>query len=132
MEKDKSKEAIKVLEENKLTNIYTPEDEIKSHKLGEYKSYETKEEVIKNIKWVLEEKVGPSVAQHNGKIEFISFDEGVLKLLMAGSCSGCAMSKQTLVQGVERMMKHYVPEVHTIESEDDETAKQQGYNPWMQ
>ena len=51
---------------------------------------------------------------------------------MAGSCSGCAMSKMTLQRGVENMMKHYVPEVHTIESEDDETAKQQGYNPWME
>ena len=91
----------------------------------------TQEEIEKNIKFVLEDKVAPAVAQHNGKIEYISFKEGVLKLLMAGSCSGCAMSKQTLVQGVERMMKHYVPEVHTIESEDDETAKEQGYNPWM-
>ena len=128
---DKNKETIKILEENKLTNIHTPEDQIKSHKLGEYKSYETKEEVIKNIKWVLEEKVGPTVAQHNGKIEFVSYKKGVLKLLMAGACSGCAMSKMTLQQGVENMMKHYVPEVHTIESEDDETAKEQGYNPWM-
>ena len=41
------------------------------------------------------------------------------------------MGFKRLVQGVERMMKHYVPEVHTIESEDDETAKEQGYNPWM-
>ncbi len=46
------------------------------------------EEIIKNIKWVLEEKVKPSVAQHNGVINFISFDDGVVKLEMAGSCSG--------------------------------------------
>ena len=65
----------------------------------------TQEEIEKNIKFVLEDKVAPAVAQHNGKIEYISFKEGVLKLLMAGSCSGCAMSKQTLVQGVENMMK---------------------------
>ena len=58
------------------------------------------EEIINNIKWVLEEKVKPSVAQHNGVINFISFDDGVVKLEMAGSCSGCAMSKMTLQQGV--------------------------------
>ena len=90
----------------------------------------TKEEIIENIKHILDDKVAPSVAAHNGKINFISYDRGVLKLEMAGSCSGCAMSKQTLVQGVESMMRHYVPEVHTIESEDDETAKEQGYTPW--
>ena len=67
---------------------------------------------------------------HGGFINFISYKDGHLKLEMAGSCSGCAMSKQTLVQGVESMMRHYVPEVHTIESEDDETAKEQGYTPW--
>ena len=49
---------------------------------------------------------------------------------MAGSCSGCAMSQQTLRQGVESMMRHYVPEVMAIESEDDSTAKEQGYTPW--
>ena len=90
----------------------------------------TKEEIIENIKHILDDKVAPSVAAHNGKINFISYDNGILKLQMAGSCSGCAMSKQTLVQGVESMMRHYVPEVHTIESEDDETAKEQGYTPW--
>ena len=126
MEKQ-TKEAIKVLEDNKLTNIYSPEDQVTMQKTEE----KPKDNIEENIKWVLKDKVAPAVAQHSGKIEFISYNEGVLKLLMAGSCSGCAMSKQTLVQGVERMMKHYVSEVHTIESEDDETAKEQGYNPWM-
>jgi|TARA_B100000959_G_scaffold207964_1_gene218323 Fe-S cluster biogenesis protein NfuA len=125
--KDITKETIKILEENKLTNIHTPEDQIKSHKVGEVVP---QDDIEKNIKWVLEEKVGPTVAQHNGKIEFVSYKKGVLKLLMAGACSGCAMSKMTLHQLLENMLKHYVPEVHTIESEDDETAEEQGYNPW--
>ena len=90
----------------------------------------TNEEIIENIKHILDEKVAPSVAAHNGKINFISYDNGILKLEMAGSCSGCAMSQQTLRQGVESMMRHYVPEVMAIESEDDSTAKEQGYTPW--
>ena len=90
----------------------------------------TNEEIIENIKHILDEKVAPSVAAHNGKINFISYDNGILKLKIAGSCSGCAMSQQTLRQGVESMMRHYVPEVMAIESEDDSTAKEQGYTPW--
>ena len=91
----------------------------------------TKEEIIKEIKWVLEDKVKPSVAQHNGVINFMSYDDGVVKLEMAGSCSGCAMSKMTLQQGVENLLKHYVPEVQAIVSEDDDKAKEQGYTPYF-
>ena len=91
----------------------------------------THEEIVKNIKWVLEDKIKPSVAQHNGVINFISFEEGVAKLEMAGACSGCAMSKLTLQQGVEDMLKHYVPEVLTIIGEDDAQAKEKGYQPYI-
>jgi Fe-S cluster biogenesis protein NfuA len=49
---------------------------------------------------------------------------------MAGACSGCAMSKQTLHEGVERMLKHYVPEVNKLIGEDDELAAEKGYTPW--
>jgi Fe-S cluster biogenesis protein NfuA len=65
------------------------------------------DEIIEDIKTVLEEKVAPSVAAHNGSIGFISFamDTGVATLKLSGSCSGCAMSKITLHQGVERYIK---------------------------
>ena len=91
-----------------------------------------KEDIINEIKIVLKERVAPSVAAHNGFINFLEFDEelGVVKLEMAGSCSGCAMSQVTLKQGVESMMKHYVPEVMSIESQDDEKAQEKGYTPW--
>ncbi len=124
------KEVMQILEENKITNIHTPSEQMSQQKVT-IPTEQPKDDVEKNIKWVLEQKVGPAVAQHNGKIEYISFKDGVLKLLMAGSCSGCAMSKQTLMNGVENMMKHYVPEVKSIVGEDDETAADQGYNPWM-
>tara|TARA_Y100001949_G_scaffold119357_1_gene101430 strand:- start:348 stop:623 length:276 start_codon:yes stop_codon:yes gene_type:complete len=87
-------------------------------------------ETIEKIKFVLKDKIAPSVAMHGGKIEFKSFEDGKLHLVMAGSCAGCAMSQMTLKQGVESMMKHYVPEVNEIISEDDPTAKEQGYTPW--
>ena len=93
----------------------------------------TMEEIIENIKHVLEEKVAPSVAAHNGAIGFIDFamDTGVATLKLSGSCSGCAMSKITLHRGVEDMLKHYVPEVQAIIGKDDEEAAGQGYEPYI-
>ena len=91
------------------------------------------DEITKDIKTVLEEKVAPSVAAHNGAIGFIDFasDTGVATLKLSGSCSGCAMSKITLHRGVEDMLKHYVPEVQAIIGKDDEEAAEQGYKPYV-
>ena len=90
-------------------------------------------EIVKDIKTVLEEKVAPSVAAHNGSIGFIDFaaDTGVATLKLSGSCSGCAMSKITLQRGVEQTLKHYVPEVKSIVGEDDAEAESQGYKPYV-
>mgnify|MGYP001043044596 FL=1 len=101
--------------------------------LGKFTSYRTKEEIAKDIKFILEDKVAPAVAQHGGFINYLDFDMelGVAKLELAGSCSGCAMSKQTLHQGVEDMLKHYVPEVNAIVGEDDQKAEEQGYSPFV-
>ena len=89
------------------------------------------EEIIKDIESVLKDKVAPSVASHNGEIKFLSYDKGVVRLLLSGSCSGCAMSKITLHRGVEDILKHYVPEVQALVGEDDEEAKGQGYEPYF-
>ena len=89
------------------------------------------QEIVDEIEKVLKDKVTPSVAAHNGEIKFISFHKGVVRLLLSGSCSGCAMSKITLHRGVENMLKHYIPEVESIIGEDDEEAKAQGYTPYM-
>ena len=91
------------------------------------------DEIVKDIKSVLEEKVTPSVAAHNGAIGFIDFasDTGVATLKLSGSCSGCAMSAITLKRGGENMLKHYVPEVTSIVGKDDEQAAEQGYKPFI-
>ena len=91
------------------------------------------DEIVENIKSILEEKVAPSVAAHNGVISFIDFamDTGVATLKLSGSCSGCAMSKITLQRGVETTLKHYVPEVLSIVGKDDEEAESQGYAPYF-
>ena len=91
------------------------------------------DEIVKDIKSVLEAKIAPSVAAHNGAIGFIDFalDTGVATLKLSGSCSGCAMSAITLKRGVEQTLKHYVPEVNAIVGEDDEQAAEQGYKPFI-
>ena len=74
-------------------------------------------EIVEKIKSLLESHVKPSVAQHGGNIEFISYQDGNLLLELQGACSGCAGSTMTLKMGVENMIKHYVPEVVTVEAQ---------------
>jgi Fe-S cluster biogenesis protein NfuA len=85
------------------------------------------DEIIKDIKATLED----NVAVHGGEINFLSYEKGIVRLQMAGACSGCAMSKKTLQEGVERLLTHYVPEVIGLISEDDEEAKHKGYTPYF-
>ena len=77
-------------------------------------------EVVKQIKELIEIKVRPAVAMDGGDIIFHSFENGVVYLVLKGSCSGCPSSTVTLKNGIENMLKHYIPEVEAVEqvSED--------------
>ncbi|MGH7027201.1 NifU family protein [Brevundimonas sp.] len=74
-------------------------------------------EIIAEIKGLLDSRIRPAVAQDGGDILFDHFDEetGVLRLRMRGACSGCPSSSATLKAGVEQMMRHYIPEVTSVE-----------------
>ena len=82
----------------------------------------TDEEIITQIKELIEANIKPAVAQHGGVIEFISYNEGTLLVELGGACSGCASSSITLKLGVEQMVMHYVPEVTKLESQDDQNS----------
>jgi len=69
------------------------------------------DEIVAQIKELLETRVRPAVAQDGGDIIFHSFEDGVVYLHMQGSCSGCPSSTATLKMGIENMLRHYVPEV---------------------
>jgi Fe-S cluster biogenesis protein NfuA len=75
-------------------------------------------EVVAQIKDLLDTRVRPAVASDGGDIVFRGFREGVVKLHMQGSCSGCPSSRATLKHGIENMLKHYVPEVTSVEQVD--------------
>jgi Fe-S cluster biogenesis protein NfuA len=74
-------------------------------------SGEDEDEVVVQIKELLETRVRPAVAQDGGDIIFHDFEDGVVYLHMQGSCSGCPSSTATLKAGIENMLRHYVPEV---------------------
>ena len=63
------------------------------------------------IKELLDTRVRPAVAQDGGDIIFQSFESGIVYLRMQGACAGCPSSSMTLKNGVENMLKHYIPEV---------------------
>jgi Fe-S cluster biogenesis protein NfuA len=72
---------------------------------------EEDDEIVSQIKELLETRVRPAVAQDGGDIIFHDFEEGVVYLHMQGSCSGCPSSTATLKAGIENMLRHYIPEV---------------------
>jgi Fe-S cluster biogenesis protein NfuA len=72
---------------------------------------EDEDEIVAQIKELLETRVRPAVAQDGGDIIFHDFEDGVVYLHMQGSCSGCPSSTATLKAGIENMLRHYVPEV---------------------
>lgn len=74
-------------------------------------SGEEDDEVVSQIKELLETRVRPAVAMDGGDIIFHDFEDGVVYLHMQGSCSGCPSSTATLKAGIENMLRHYIPEV---------------------
>jgi Fe-S cluster biogenesis protein NfuA len=73
------------------------------------------QEIVDQIKEMIEVRVRPAVAQDGGDIVFHSFKDGIVKLEMHGACSGCPSSTATLKNGIENMLKHYIPEVIAVE-----------------
>ena len=72
---------------------------------------EEDDEIVSQIKELLETRVRPAVAMDGGDITFEDFADGVVYLHMQGSCSGCPSSTATLKAGIENMLRHYIPEV---------------------
>ncbi len=73
-------------------------------------------EIAKQIRELIDTRVRPAVAQDGGDIIFKGFEDGIVKLELHGACSGCPSSTATLKQGIENMLKHYVPEVVAVEA----------------
>ena len=72
------------------------------------------DEIEKKIIKILETKIRPAVARDGGDIKFKKYKDGKVTVEMQGSCSGCPSSTMTLKQGVENLLKHYIPEVTEV------------------
>ena len=73
-------------------------------------------EVVKQIKELIDQRVRPAVAMDGGDISFCSFENGVVTLQMKGACAGCPSSTATLKMGIENMLRHYIPEVIEVKA----------------
>lgn len=72
------------------------------------------DELVTQIKQLLDERVRPAVAKDGGDIVFDRFENGVVYLHMQGACAGCPSATMTLKAGIENMLRHYVPEVNEV------------------
>jgi Fe-S cluster biogenesis protein NfuA len=73
-------------------------------------------DIIEQIKELIETRVRPAVAQDGGDIAYKGYRDGHLYLSMHGACQGCPSSSVTLKRGIESLIKHYVPEVESVEA----------------
>ena len=73
-------------------------------------------DIIDQIKELIETRVRPAVAKDGGDIVYRGYRDGTLYLAMQGACAGCPSSAVTLKRGIEGLIKHYVPEVETVEA----------------
>ena len=72
------------------------------------------DEIERKIVKILDEKIRPAVARDGGDIKFKEFKDGIVKVELQGSCSGCPSSTMTLKQGVQNLLCHYLPEVKEV------------------
>ena len=79
-------------------------------------AHEDLEEIEKKIIKILDQKIRPAVAKDGGDIKFKQFKDGIVKVQLQGSCSGCPSSTMTLKQGVQNLLCHYIPEVKEVEA----------------
>ena len=80
-------------------------------------NFENLKEIEKKIIQILDQKIRPAVAKDGGDIRFKEFKDGIVKVQLQGSCSGCPSSKMTLKQGVENLLCHYIPEIKQVEAD---------------
>ena len=89
---------------------------ILQEKINDNLNKKDNDEVVKKIEEILDSKIRPAVARDGGDIKFKSFKDGVVKVELQGSCSGCPSSLMTLKQGVQNLLCHYVKEVQSVEA----------------
>ncbi len=96
--------------------LISGEDTVSSSKISKLEANEDEDKIVKEIREIIETKVRPAVMQDGGDIVFHDFKEGIVRLQLHGACAGCPSSTVTLKNGIENMLKYYVPEVISVEA----------------
>jgi NFU1 iron-sulfur cluster scaffold homolog, mitochondrial len=97
-----------------INEFYTSGKEFVIDKNSSDKNQSNFIEIEKKIIKILDTKVRPAVAKDGGDIKFKEFKDGVVKVQLQGSCSGCPSSTMTLKQGVQNLLCHYIPDVKEV------------------
>ena len=79
------------------------------------KEFNSSDPIFAQIEAILEEKIRPSIAQDGGDVIFQGFEDGIVYLELQGSCSGCPSSAITLKNGIENLLKYYIPEILMVQ-----------------
>ena len=95
-------------------NHYVSESPIFIDNFNQDDNSETLDPLSEKIKDIISTHVRPAVAQDGGDIVFENFKDGIVYVSMKGSCDGCPSSTMTLKNGVENLLKHYIPEVQGV------------------
>ncbi|MCI0468288.1 MAG: NifU family protein [Beijerinckiaceae bacterium] len=95
--------------------LFTGEIDASEHEDGEEFFAEGEAETVSTIKKLIESHVRPAVTGDGGDIKFRGYRDGTVYLAMKGACSGCPSSTATLRHGIENLLKHYIPDVRSVE-----------------
>ena len=99
-------------QEKAAINLHSEGQGEKTHQI---KFNDADKEVVQVISELIDTRIRPSIQQDGGDLEFVGYESGVVKLKLQGSCRSCSSSVVTLKLGVESMLKHYVPQVVSVE-----------------
>ena len=111
---DSNWEDLKHLIISYINEFYSDGNEFVVGKQNINKNQEEFTDIEKKIIKLLETKIRPAVARDGGDIKFKEYKDGVVKVQLQGSCSGCPSSTMTLKQGVKNLLCHYIPEVKEV------------------
>ena len=113
-EENKSWEDIKHIVISLINEHYSDGKEFVIDNIKEEENNLDLAEIEKKIIKILDTKIRPAVAKDGGDIKFKEFKDGIVKVELQGSCSGCPSSTMTLKQGVQNLLTHYLPEVKEV------------------
>ena len=99
-----------------INDFFEQGNELIINKKSNIKIGENYKDIEKKIITILETKVKPTVANDGGDIKFVNYKDGIVKVKLQGSCSGCPSSTITLKRGVQNLLQHYIPDIKQVEA----------------